>query len=109
RPAVPLVVVAVKHVVEAEVAAHLRVGHQGVGPGGGVRQPQRLQGGGGDEPGPGEVVGPDLASGVEVVPLVPAVVGHLVAAVGLDQGVEHGADPDRVVGHAAGGGDRAPA
>ena len=65
-----------------------------------------MSGGGGHEAGAGEVVGADLAPGVEVVPLVPAVVGHLVAPMGLDQGVEHGADPDGVVGHPALGGGR---
>jgi hypothetical protein len=50
--------------------------------------------------------GTDLAAGVEVVTLVPAVVLHLVAPVGLDQGVQEGADPDGIVGHPAFGGCR---
>ena len=60
----------------------------------------------GDEAGSGEVVGTDLAAGVEVVPLVPAVVRHLVAPVGLDQGVQQGADADGIVGNPALGGCR---
>ena len=100
-PAVPLVVVAVEHVVDAEVAPHLRVGHEG-GPA--DRVAPGLQRGRGHEPGAGEVVGTDLAAGVEVVPLVPPVVGHLVAAVGLDQRVQDRADPDRVVGDPTAGG-----
>ena len=57
---------------------------------------QRLEVGRGDEAAPGEVVGAHHAAGVEVVPLVPAVVGHLVAPVGLDEGQQHGAELDRL-------------
>ncbi len=62
----------------------------------GVRVTQGLQVGGGDEAPPGEVVGADHAARVEVVPLVPAVVGHLMAAMGLHEGQQHGAQLDRL-------------
>jgi len=52
---------------------------------------------GGDPATPGEPPLADHAPGVEVVPLVPAVVGHLLAPVGLDEGEQDGADAHVVV------------
>ena len=43
---------------------------------------------------PANQPGADQAAGVEVVALVPAVVGDLVALVGLDQGDQRAADLD---------------
>ena len=91
-PLVPGVEVAVEHPVCGDVGAPCRL----AGDGGRIGITQRLEVGRGDEATSREVVGADHAAGVEVVPLVPAVVGHLVAAVGLHQGQQHGAELDRL-------------
>jgi hypothetical protein len=49
----------------------------------------------GHPPPPGEEPRPDHAPRVEMVPLVPAVVGHFVAPVRLHQREEHASHPDR--------------
>ena len=91
-PAVPRVVVAVEHPVHRQEAAPVGL----AGDARGVGVAERLQLGGGDEALARELVGADHAARVEVVPLVPAVVRHLVAAPGLDQGDEHRPQLDRL-------------
>ena len=91
-PAVPHVEVAVEHPVGGDVGAPGRLARDGRW----VRVAQRLEVRRGDEAAPGEVVGTDHAARVEVVPLVPAVVRHLVAPVRLHQGEQHGAQLDRL-------------
>ncbi len=49
----------------------------------------------------GEEPGPHHASGVEMVALVPAVVGDLVSRIRVDQGEQHAPDLDRTIFHGA--------
>ena len=81
RPTVPHVVVPVEHPVDRDVRAACRL----AGDGGGVGVAQRLELRRGHESAPRGMVRAHHAARVEVVPLVPAVVGHLVAAMGLNQ------------------------
>ena len=95
RPVVPVVVVALEHPVDRQVRpgdvvrAH---GHVGVG-----RVAQVLHAPGGDEAVTGELPRGDHAARVEVVVLVPAVVLHLVAPLGLHHREQQGAQLDGVV------------
>src|SRR5260370_514122 len=70
-------------------------GVEGTGGGGFSRGTGGLQVAGGDPAPAGEEPGADHGAAVEVVALVPAVVGDLVPLVGLDQREEHAADFDR--------------
>jgi hypothetical protein len=65
------------------------------------REPEVLEGSGGNPAPAREPAGPNHAAGVEVVSFVPTVVRHFVAAVGVDHGEEHLTDLDGIVLHAS--------
>jgi ribosomal protein S18 acetylase RimI-like enzyme len=91
-PAVPDVVISVEHPIQGQVTSSLGAASDRRW----IGMAQSLQIGGGHEALSGELVGTDHAAGVEVITLVPAVVGHLIAPVGLHQGEEHRAELDRL-------------
>jgi len=95
-----VVVAPVEDPVDRQVRAEVEVAEQlGIG-----AEAEVLQRTGGDEAAAGEQPRSHHAAGVEVVALVPAVVGHLVSGVRLHEGEQHRAQPHLAPDVAHGGG-----
>ena len=94
-PSEVVVVVSVFHPVDSHIGTPVDRIADRVSP---SREPQVLEFPGRHPAAPGKTPRTGHAAAVEVVSLVPPVVGHLVARLGVDQRVEHAAGPDRMAG-----------
>ena len=92
RPVEVLVVLTVDDPVDRQVRAPALASEEVGLP----TEPQILQVAGGNPPSAGEQPRTDHAPGVEMVALVPPVVGHLVSRMGFDESEERASQPERL-------------